>query len=64
MAYNLAKQMMPNKSLRNYSVFTRVSKIAKSDYQLHVRPSLHINLCYNWTDFDEILYLRIFRKCV
>jgi hypothetical protein len=60
MAYNLAKQMiMTNKSLRNYSVFKRVRKIVKSDYQLHVRPSLRIHLCYHWTDFDEIWYLRI-----
>ena len=35
-------------------LFRRVRKIAKSDYQLYVRPSVRMEqLGSQWTDFDE-----------
>jgi len=47
-------------------IFRRVRTTAKSDYYLrHVCPSDRMEqLGYNWTDFHEVLYLRIFRKSV
>jgi len=46
-------------------VFRRVLKIAKSDYQLHVCPSVHMEqLGSHWTDFNEVLYLNICGKSV
>jgi hypothetical protein len=50
----------------HYTIFRRVRKIAKSDYKLrHVCPSVRMQqLGSHWTNFREILYLSIFRKCV
>jgi len=47
-------------------IFRRVRKIAKCDYYLrHVRPSVYMEqLGSKLMDFDEILYLSIFRKFV
>ena len=47
-------------------LFWRVRIIAKSDFQLrHVCLSVRVeHLCSHWTDFHEILYLRIVRKSV
>jgi hypothetical protein len=53
---------------RKENYFSRLSKIAKSDYQLHhaclsVGPSFRTEqLGYQVADFNEILYLSIFRK--
>ena len=50
--------------LRN-TIFRRIRKIVKSDYQLHVCPSVRIKqLCIHWKDFHEIWYLFVFRKSV
>ena len=48
----------------HFTIFRRIRKIAKSDYQLrHVCPSVRMEqLGSNWTDFDEIRFLKIFRK--
>jgi hypothetical protein len=48
------------------SIFRRVRKIAKSDcYLRRVCLSVRIEqLGSHWTDFHEILYLKIFRKSV
>jgi hypothetical protein len=45
--------------------FGRVFKIAKSDYQLHVCPAIHMEkFCFHWTGFYKTSYLSIFRKHV
>ena len=58
-AYNALK-------ITKMKIFRRVRTTAKSDYYLrHVCPSDRMEqLGYNWTDFHEVLYLRIFRKSV
>ena len=48
------------------TIFRRVRKIVKSDYQLR-RVCLSVSmqqLCSRWKDFHEILYFGIFRKYV
>ena len=49
----------------NWLAFRRICKIAKIDYQLHVRPSVRMEqLGSHWTDYHEIWHLSIFRKYV
>ena len=52
-------------------VFRRVSKMRKAifSFVMSVRPSVRLSvskeqLGSHWTDFDEIWYLRLFRKSV
>jgi hypothetical protein len=41
--------------LLSTSVLGRLGKIAKTDYQLHVCPSVRMGqLGYHWTDFHQI----------
>jgi hypothetical protein len=46
-------------------MFRRVREVAKSDYQLHVRPSVRYEeFGSHWTDFHENLDMSTFRKSV
>jgi hypothetical protein len=60
--------------LPNFSLFRRVSKIAKGDYlpshvSLYLRPSVRLSITMeqlgtDGTDFHEIWYLSIFKKYI